>query len=652
MRLLYRDTQGTYHLKEIADALEERYAILSHRWYPEGDILCADLANQHQPELRNKQGWRKLRYAVDQAEHDGFRYVWIDTCCIDKTSSAELSEAINSMFFWYQQAQVCYAYLWDIGGECPPLSDARVPGEEGKRSVASDGDRGGQPLDAASESDVLQQWRVTFTGCSWFTRGWTLQELIAPREVQFFGVDWNRLGSSHHLVETIAARTLIDADLLRGRRELKRYSIAQRMSWAADRVTSRIEDRAYSLLGLFDVNIPLLYGEREKAFMRLQEEIIRRSNDQSIFAWGYKMAVDENPGALLARSPNDFRGSSDIVSGGGHGEGKAIQLDNQALRGSFFVRYEGDGLWTAMLNCKDSKGGSIKLSVVSRDDLRLEERPNRPEAPERLEFHDMRRLAPLTGCKGVVAVAKSGHGFCSRISSSREFPVPASQPVDAWGAPHAKEDDVEAMLLAYSGTKLRIMTSVPSYCGPLRLSVCPFKKNDCGSLQVLGVAPRGRRLGTADLAEDPSLRPVVTRFTYNDAAALIIGLKHLNEALEVTCTARRAIWVHDKNHFVCKGSLIVRRYEGRGKYHSWSLQAWQDCETHRQQNFWGHVALCTLTLKDGWKFSTRMTVVGTTEPEVELEFETLPPPTSRVGKMSRLKRFVDSEDGMFHFEAR
>ncbi|KAI7477342.1 hypothetical protein KC357_g4572 [Hortaea werneckii] len=651
MRLLHRDAQGTYHLKEIADALEERYAILSHRWYPAGDILYVDLANQHQPEIRDKEGWRKLRFAVDQAERDGFHYVWIDTCCIDKTSSAELSEAMNSMFFWYQKAQVCYAYLWDISGECPSLSDEGVTREESDRSVTPDGDEDGQAPGVLPESDALQQWRATFTECSWFTRGWTLQELIAPREVRFFGIDWNRIGSSHHLVETIAARTLIDADLLRGRKELKRYSIAQRMSWAADRVTSRIEDCAYSLLGLFDVNIPLLYGEREKAFMRLQEEIIRRSNDQSIFAWGYDMAVDENPGALLARSPNDFRGSSGIVSGGGYREGKALQLDNLALRGSFLVRYEDDGLWTAMLNCKDSKGGSIKLSVVSQDIFKTEERHSRPEYSERLEHYDLRRLAPLTRYQGIVAVAKSGHGFCSRISSSRAFPVPASRPVDAWGAPHANEDDVEAMLLAYSGTKLRIMTSVPSYCGPLRLSVRPFKGNDRGSLQVLGVAPRDRKLGMADLAQDPSLRSVITRFTYNDAAALIIGLKHLNEALEVTCTANRAIWDNDKNHFVCNGSLVVRRYEGRGKGHSWSLQAWRDCETHRQHEFKGHAALCTLTLKDGWKLSTRMTVIGTTEPEVELEFETLPPPTSRMGKMSGLKRLVDREDGKVEFEA-
>ncbi|KAI7215808.1 hypothetical protein KC333_g5238 [Hortaea werneckii] len=651
MRLLHRDAQGTYHLKEIADALEESYAILSHRWYPDGDILYADLANQHQPEIRNKQGWRKLRYAVDQAERDGYRYVWIDTCCIDKTSSAELSEAINSMFFWYQQAQVCYAYLWDISSECPPLSDARAPGEEGEGNAASDGDRDGQATDAASESDVLQQWRVTFTECSWFTRGWTLQELIAPREVLFFGVDWNQLGSSHHLVETIAAKTLIDADLLRRRKKLEQYSVAQRMSWAADRVTSRIEDRAYSLLGLFDVNIPLLYGEREKAFMRLQEEIIRRSPDESIFAWGFDMSVDETPGRLLARSPTDFRGSSGIAYRGAHGRAKALQLDNQALRGIFQVRYEGDGLWTAMLNCTDSKGGSIKLSVVPQDSFNTEERQSKPESPERLEFYDPRRLRPLTLNRGIVAIAKSGHGFCSRISSSRAFPVPGSRPVDAWGAPNAKEDDVEDMLLAYSDAKLRIVTSGTSYCGPLKLSVCPFKEHDRGSLKVLGAAPRGRIPATADLAQDPLLRPIVTRFTYNDAAALLIRIKHLNEALEATCTAKRARWVHDKNHFVCNGSLVVRRYTRKAANHSWSLQAWRDCATHRQHKFRGHTAMCTLTLKDGWKFSARMTVVGITEPEVELEFETLPPPTSRMGKMDGLKRLVDREDGKIQFES-
>ncbi|KAI7195795.1 hypothetical protein KC363_g1252 [Hortaea werneckii] len=636
MRLLYRDAQGTHHLKEIADALEERYAILSHRWYPAGDILYADLANQHQQKIRDKQGWRKLRYAVDQAERDGFRYVWIDTCCIDKTSSAELSEAINSMFFWYQQAQVCYAYLWDISGECPPLSDVRPLGAEGEGNGTSRGDQDGQASDAQPKSDILAQWRATFTECSWFTRGWTLQELIAPREVRFFGVDWNTLGSSHHLVETIATRTLIDADLLRGRKELERYSIAQRMSWAADRVTSRIEDRAYSLLGLFDVNIPLLYGEREKAFMRLQEEIIRRSNDESIFAWGYDMAVDENPGALLARSPNDFRGSSNIIFREPDSFGKALQLDIQALRGSFVVRYEGDGLWTAKLNCEDIKGRRIKLSIVPRDSI----------IPHGKSFQK-RTLRSLED-RSIVAVARSGHGFCSRISPTRTMPAPTSGAVDVL-LTFRKDKRIAGDVV-----KLRIVTSRVDedfYGGPLRLYVCPFKKHDRGSLEVSRVIPWGRILATTDLDHDQSLRPVVTRFTYNGAAAFLVHLKNLKETLEVTCTAEFARRREKDGEYICAGSLFVQTHSHEWQQHSWSHQAWLNYDLHREHRFLGHAATFTLTLKDGWKFSARMTVVGTTEPEVELQFETLPPPTSRMGKMGGLKRLVDREDGKVEFEA-
>ncbi|RMY47433.1 hypothetical protein D0863_15638 [Hortaea werneckii] len=640
MRLLYRDAQGTYHLKEIADALEERYAILSHRWYPEGDILYADLANQHRPEIRDKQGWRKLRYAVDQAERDGYRYVWIDTCCIDKTSSAELSEAINSMFFWYQQAQVCYAYLWDISGECPPLSDKRAPRKECDGSATPDGDQDGQAPDTDSESELLLLNNVLHR---------TLQELIAPREVRFFGVDWNRLGSSHQLVETIAARTLIDADLLRGLKELKRYSIAQRMSWAADRMTSRIEDRAYSLLGLFDVNIPLLYGERERAFMRLQEEIIRRSNDQSILAWGYDMAVDENPGMLLARSPTDFRGSNNIAFRESYSGGKALQLDSQALRGSSLVRYEGDGLWTARLNCEDSSEGQIKLGIVRRDSFGLYERRTDPDAPSRHSQFDPERLFPL-GDPAIVAVARSGHGFCSRITSSRALAVPGSSlPVDAWRTPD------EDMTVAEELAKLRIVLSRGNenfYCGPLKMSVCAFKGHDRGSLEVLGVVPRSQISAVTSLPDASSLKPVVvTRFTYNDAAALLIRIKNLNETLEVTCTAKYAIKADESKDYICRGSLVVKRHTRKSHDRSWSLQAWRNYVTHREYRFSGHAATFTLTLKDGWKFSARMTVVGITEPEVELEFETLPPPTSRMGKMGGLKRLVDREDGKVGFEA-
>ncbi|RMZ09330.1 hypothetical protein D0862_03657 [Hortaea werneckii] len=617
MRLLHRDAQGTYHLKEIADALEERYAILSHRWYPDGDILYGDLSNQHQPEIKEKQGWRKIQYAVDQAELHGYRYVWIDTCCIDKTSSAELSEAINSMFFWYQQAQVCYAYLWDISSECPQLSDARVPGEESEGSAASGRDRDGQAPDADSESEVLQQWRVTFAECSWFTRGWTLQELIAPREVLFFGVDWNRLGSSHHLVETIAARTLIDADLLRGRKELKRYSIAQRMSWAADRVTSRIEDRAYSLLGLFDVNIPLLYGEREKAFMRLQEEIIRRSPDESIFAWGYDMSVDETPGRLLACSPADFRSSSGIRFRHSNDGGKALQLDGQALRGTFFARYAGDGF---------------------HDDWERHFQPTYPFSDDWLK---------QLGSPGIVAVARAGHGFCSRISSSLAFPGPL--------APNTWPGSNREYIVAEGLAKLRIVLSRGHenfHCGPLKLSVYPSKDRDRGLLKDLTVYPEQLTPATRDLAQDQSLRPVVTRFTYNDAAALVIQLENQErEMVEVTCTAKFASQRERNGGYDCMGSLVVKKLRGQWKDRSLPRTAWNDFEDHPKHRFLGHAAFCTLDLKDGWKFFTRMTVMGITEPEVHLEFGILPPTTSRAGNMGGIKQLAGREDGKVQFEA-
>ncbi|KAI7372370.1 hypothetical protein KC336_g20662, partial [Hortaea werneckii] len=389
-------------------------------------------------------------------------------------------------------------------------------------------------------------------------------------------------------------------------------------------------------LGLFDVNIPLLYGEREKAFMRLQEEIIRRSNDQSIFAWGYDMAVDENPGALLARSPSDFRGSSNIIFREPDSFGKALQLDNQALRGSFVVRYEGDGLWTAKLNCEDIKGRRIKLSIVPRDSI-----------ISHGSFFQKRTLRSL-GDRSIVAVARSGHGFCSRISPTRAMPLPTSRPVDAWQTVD-KEKKVAGEIV-----KLRIVTSRANedfYGGPLRLYVCPFKKHDRGLLKVLSVVPPGSILDTTDLEHDSSLRPVVTRFTYNDAAALLVHVKNLNETLELTCTAELARRRERDGEYVCVGSLFVKKHSHSWQENSWSHQAWQNYDLHRAHRFSGAAAKLTLTLKDGWKFSTRMTVVGSTEPEIQLEFETLPPPTSRIGKVGGLKRLVDREDSKVQFEA-
>ncbi|KAI1785938.1 HET-domain-containing protein [Ganoderma leucocontextum] len=192
----------------------------------------------------------KIREACRVARANGYRYLWIDSCCIDKTSSSELSEAINSMYQWYACADVCYAFLAD------------VPAEEDRRRKDS-------------------KFRLS----RWFTRGWTLQELIAPANVVFLCGDWTFIGSKHSLASLLAEITNISYNALLRVEPLKEFSVAERLSWAARRQTTRVEDRAYSVLGIFAINMPTLYGEGEGAFRRLQEEIMRRIPDESLFAW-------------------------------------------------------------------------------------------------------------------------------------------------------------------------------------------------------------------------------------------------------------------------------------------------------------------------------------------------------------------------------
>ena len=193
----------------------------------------------------------KIHDACAAARKDGFRLIWIDSCCIDKTSSSELSEAINSMYAWYAGAQVCYAYLVDVSAQ----DDLGAEGSQFRESV-------------------------------WFTRGWTLQELLAPFEVTILSQDWRVIGSKRGLVDIIEQITGISTEALLRETPLGDFSVAQRLSWASHRRTTRVEDRAYSLLGIFDINIPTLYGEGERAFRRLQEAIMQRIPDQSLLAWG------------------------------------------------------------------------------------------------------------------------------------------------------------------------------------------------------------------------------------------------------------------------------------------------------------------------------------------------------------------------------
>ncbi|KAF2865306.1 heterokaryon incompatibility protein-domain-containing protein, partial [Massariosphaeria phaeospora] len=261
------------------------YAILSHRWENE-EITYTDMQRGSRRKRRSKAGYAKLKKSCAQASKDGLEYVWIDTCCIDKSSSAELSEAINSMFKWYRDANICYAYL----------SDVRFWFPENPEAVSH------------------------FQASMWFTRGWTLQELIAPKIVNFFmcgPTGWDLVGSKNDLLSILAGSTGINESVLRGE-DFRNCSVATRMSWAARRVTTRAEDLAYCLLGLFDVNMPLLYGEGEKAFIRLQEEIMRGSDDHSLFVWRSKSSktskMTSRLSGLLADSPSQFRDCPTLVS--------------------------------------------------------------------------------------------------------------------------------------------------------------------------------------------------------------------------------------------------------------------------------------------------------------------------------------------------
>ena len=273
---------STRKVQEFSPGRIPPYVILSHRW-EDKEISYKDLTEPKQDPSKLK-GWTKLDSFCSLVRQDGWEWAWMDTCCIDRSSSAELSEAINSMYQWYGQAEFCIAYLADI-------------------SIMKD------------ETGIE---RKRFWESEWFKRGWTLQELLASRHVIFCDRSWKAIGTRTGLEAYVSRATHISVHHLS---RPSKASVAAKMSWASDRRTSRPEDIAYSLLGLFDVNMPLLYGEGEfKAFQRLQYEIVRSRRDESIFAWSrpvittgilaYRYAP--SPG-LLAPSPKYFSESGDIV---------------------------------------------------------------------------------------------------------------------------------------------------------------------------------------------------------------------------------------------------------------------------------------------------------------------------------------------------
>jgi len=284
MRLL---DSTSLRLSQFFDRAIPKYVILSHTW-GQDEVTFEDI--QDLAKAKMKSGFSKIEKCCERARLDGFQWVWIDTCCIEKSSSAELSEAINSMFQWYKNCQICYAYLADV---YYPEEDMILGYEE-----------------------VM----LVFGMSRWWERGWTLQELIAPTIVEFYAADWTEIGTKSSLLESVSEITGIQAACLDGSSELRKFNVATRMSWASKRQTTRKEDEAYCLMGIFSVHMPLLYGEGIRAFHRLQEEILKITEDYTLFAWMepaavapgysnsfYNIQEQEYPAdGILARSPANF----------------------------------------------------------------------------------------------------------------------------------------------------------------------------------------------------------------------------------------------------------------------------------------------------------------------------------------------------------
>lgn len=309
MRLI---NTSTYSLDEFIDSRRAPpYAILSHCWSQDPnnqEINYQDFVGTTYDS--HGYGWQKISRLCSLAKSRGLDWAWIDTCCIDKTSSAELSEAINSMFSWYSRARECYVFLDDVRSAVMPQMQGLDRLNQRWTEDLSNDDR-----------NVV----CMFMRSRWFTRGWTLQELLAPKTVLFYNNMTEFIGTRADLAPYIALATRIPVGILTGKEGIEDTSIAQRICWASSRETTRLEDVAYSMLGLFDVNMPLLYGEGEKAFFRLQQEIMRQSDDQSIFAWGLHDRQSSYSG-VLASSPQDFSDCQDIVRTPWSSRSKSFEL--------------------------------------------------------------------------------------------------------------------------------------------------------------------------------------------------------------------------------------------------------------------------------------------------------------------------------------
>ncbi|KAI8959869.1 hypothetical protein F5Y11DRAFT_350078 [Daldinia sp. FL1419] len=423
----------------------------SHTWWKH-EVTFQDILTRSYKFL---DGYAKIDGCCRQAAKDGLHYVWIDTCCIDKSSSAELSEGINSMFQWYKRSTVCYVYLVDVSNDDDPFAE--------------------------------------FRQSRWFTRGWTLQELLAPMEVVFFDKAWKeikvgRLIRAEHMLRgqpqgivpsqekylnRLGLLTLLSDITNIPKKALdtgdfSRFCAAARLAWAANRTTTRIEDRAYSLLGLLEVNMPLLYGEGEKAFQRLQEEIIKSRNDDSLLAWGYRLGPREHPkiytNSVLALSPSDFSHCGDFQNLESEETSPGVPLTtshsamtNIGLQTAIPIRPIDSkiGVFMAILRCVFTVDGHRCHLVVPLVNTKGGDKNHFSRAPGSLPFHIKR-------CKLFSLINDSKLLFClSRvpflwncfIAKATTMPVYIREnplttpPRGSWRKPNKKEHEIMTLYI-------------------------------------------------------------------------------------------------------------------------------------------------------------------------------------------------------------
>ncbi|KAI9150827.1 Vegetative incompatibility protein [Paramyrothecium foliicola] len=380
MRLLRTEVYELVEAKDIPDPFPE-YAILSHTWIsPKDEITYQDMKTRKgdiENDVFKQKGWDKVQRYCDRAAKDGWKWAWMDTCCIDKTSPADTQEAINAMFRWYQNAGICYVYLGDVdvrktvahGNYADPSGLEHLDVDEitGKNNV-------GNP-----NSFLHKALNPYFINAKWFSRGWTLQELLAPHYLVFVDREWRRIGTRENWASEIKEASRIEARYLTGFNptDLKACSIAMRLSWASRRETTLEEDETYSLLGLFGISLPLIYGEgRWRAFNRLQRELIIHYNDDSMFAW----KVDRNASSerfsqaqsgdsesqisgcgILAPSIREFWDSSNIRAFGLYGCKFSMTNRGLEINAKRWRRRDDPSLCHIRLNCGFKNGRSIVI---------------------------------------------------------------------------------------------------------------------------------------------------------------------------------------------------------------------------------------------------------------------------------------------------